>query len=210
LDVPSVSHVFNFDVPIHADDYVHRIGRTGRAGRSGHAFMLASPRDARYVEFIEKLTGKPLARRSMMDIEVREEQRRPGRGDRGGRGSDHGGRSKDRHRDRRPPGGKYHDQVAATAPTEVDQSAAPAGEPRAEQPKAERHKAERHKAERPKAERPKAERPGPERKQADRAEARHGQRDRHQPQRPAAVDKSELPAFLLRPVPVKKPEPPAE
>jgi superfamily II DNA/RNA helicase len=37
LDIPAVSHVFNFDVPIHADDYVHRIGRTGRAGRSGQA-----------------------------------------------------------------------------------------------------------------------------------------------------------------------------
>src|ERR1700739_2790033 len=63
LDVPSVSHVFNFDVPIHADDYVHRIGRTGRAGRSGHAFMLATPKDAKYVEIIEKLTGHKLARR---------------------------------------------------------------------------------------------------------------------------------------------------
>ena len=40
-------HVFNFDVPFHADDYVHRIGRTGRAGRIGHAYMLATPRDAK-------------------------------------------------------------------------------------------------------------------------------------------------------------------
>ena len=76
LDVPAVSHVFNFDVPIHADDYVHRIGRTGRAGRSGQAFMLATPRDGKYVEFIEKLTGNKLARRQMMDIEVRDERAR--------------------------------------------------------------------------------------------------------------------------------------
>ena len=76
LDVPGVSHVFNFDVPIHADDYVHRIGRTGRAGRSGQAYMLASPRDGKYVEAIEKMTGNKLARRQMMDIEVREESRR--------------------------------------------------------------------------------------------------------------------------------------
>jgi superfamily II DNA/RNA helicase len=40
LDIPDVSHVFNFDVPIHAEDYVHRIGRTGRAGREGAAFTL--------------------------------------------------------------------------------------------------------------------------------------------------------------------------
>lgn len=47
LDIPAVSHVFNFDVPINAEDYVHRIGRTGRAGRSGKAYMLALPEEAR-------------------------------------------------------------------------------------------------------------------------------------------------------------------
>ena len=41
LDIPAVSHVFNFDVPVNAEDYIHRIGRTGRAGRSGKAFTLA-------------------------------------------------------------------------------------------------------------------------------------------------------------------------
>ena len=45
LDIPNVSHVFNFDVPIHADDYVHRIGRTGRAGRNGVTYMLVGPND---------------------------------------------------------------------------------------------------------------------------------------------------------------------
>jgi ATP-dependent RNA helicase RhlE len=44
LDIPDVSHVFNFDVPTHAEDYVHRIGRTGRAGRAGTAIMLERPR----------------------------------------------------------------------------------------------------------------------------------------------------------------------
>ncbi len=47
LDIPAVSHVFNFDVPINAEDYVHRIGRTGRAGRSGKAYTLALPEEAR-------------------------------------------------------------------------------------------------------------------------------------------------------------------
>ena len=42
LDIPEVSHVFNYDVPIHSEDYVHRIGRTGRAGREGHAYMLVT------------------------------------------------------------------------------------------------------------------------------------------------------------------------
>ena len=45
LDVPAVSHVFNYDVPGHAEDYVHRIGRTGRAGREGKAFTICIPRD---------------------------------------------------------------------------------------------------------------------------------------------------------------------
>ncbi|HEX2017398.1 MAG TPA: DEAD/DEAH box helicase [Aurantimonas sp.] len=57
LDIPAVSHVFNFDVPIHAEDYVHRIGRTGRAGRSGKAFTLATKADRKYLDAIEKLIG---------------------------------------------------------------------------------------------------------------------------------------------------------
>jgi superfamily II DNA/RNA helicase len=55
LDIPDVSHVFNFDVPIHAEDYVHRIGRTGRAGRSGKAFTMVDKSDVKYLAAIEKL-----------------------------------------------------------------------------------------------------------------------------------------------------------
>ncbi len=58
LDIPDVSHVFNFDVPHHADDYVHRIGRTGRAGRSGTAITIVAPADRKAVAAIEKLTGQ--------------------------------------------------------------------------------------------------------------------------------------------------------
>lgn len=57
LDIQGMSHVFNFDVPTHAEDYVHRIGRTGRAGREGHALMIAVPEDARHIASIERLTG---------------------------------------------------------------------------------------------------------------------------------------------------------
>ncbi|MET0545397.1 MAG: DEAD/DEAH box helicase [Caulobacterales bacterium] len=57
LDIPLVSHVFNFDVPFHADDYVHRIGRTGRAGRSGEAVMLVTPHDEKFISAINSLTG---------------------------------------------------------------------------------------------------------------------------------------------------------
>ena len=60
LDISTVSHVFNFDIPTHAEDYVHRIGRTGRAGRSGRAFTFVMPEDRKYLEQIEKLIGKPI------------------------------------------------------------------------------------------------------------------------------------------------------
>ncbi|MSP03818.1 MAG: DEAD/DEAH box helicase [Acetobacteraceae bacterium] len=60
LDIGGLSHVFNFDVPIHAEDYIHRIGRTGRAGLEGHAYTLASPDDRLAVGAIEKLTNNPI------------------------------------------------------------------------------------------------------------------------------------------------------
>src|ERR1700688_1310333 len=60
LDIPDVSHVFNFDVPHHPDDYVHRIGRTGRAGRSGTAITIVAPADQKAVGLIEKLIGQSI------------------------------------------------------------------------------------------------------------------------------------------------------
>jgi superfamily II DNA/RNA helicase len=81
LDIPAVSHIFNFDVPFQPDDYIHRIGRTGRAGRVGHAFMLVGSRDEKYVSAIEKLTGQPIERRIMEGLP--EETSRPERETRG-------------------------------------------------------------------------------------------------------------------------------
>ncbi|MDI3471354.1 MAG: ATP-dependent RNA helicase [Pseudolabrys sp.] len=60
LDIPEVTHVFNFDVPHHPDDYVHRVGRTGRAGRTGTAITIVSPIDTKSVSAIEKLTGQTI------------------------------------------------------------------------------------------------------------------------------------------------------
>jgi superfamily II DNA/RNA helicase len=60
LDIPDVSHVFNFDVPHHADDYVHRIGRTGRAGKTGTAITIIGPGDGRALAEIEKLIGQSI------------------------------------------------------------------------------------------------------------------------------------------------------
>ena len=180
LDIPAVGHVFNFDVPFHADDYVHRIGRTGRAGRSGHAYMLASRHDQKAVDAIEKLLGKPIDRRVMEGIEVREEEARP-RGDRNRRDGkrERGGRD----RDRRPRPVAAHGQVAsmepaiqAPAPAQV----APQPEPQQEMPRPHRERQ-------------------PQRPQ----HARQPQQQRPQGTKP---DHSQLPAFLLRPVKLPKPE----
>ena len=65
IDIQGLSHVFNFDVPIHADDYVHRIGRTGRAGMPGCAFMLATPEDTKFVQAIEDLTKREIPRHAI-------------------------------------------------------------------------------------------------------------------------------------------------
>jgi superfamily II DNA/RNA helicase len=180
LDIPAVSHVFNFDVPFHADDYVHRIGRTGRAGRSGHAYMLASRHDQKAVDAIEKLLGKPIDRRVMEGIEVREEEARP-RGDRNRRDGkrERGGRD----RDRRPRPVAAHGQVASMEPAVQ----APAPVQVAPQPE------------------PQQEMPRPHR---ERQPQRPQQARQPQPQRPQGTkpDHSQLPAFLLRPVKLPKPE----
>ncbi len=70
LDIADVSHVFNFDVPSHAEDYVHRIGRTGRAGRKGKAFTIATTgkNDTKFLDAIEKMLGNKLPRQEKVDL----------------------------------------------------------------------------------------------------------------------------------------------
>ncbi len=60
LDIPAVSHIFNFDIPTHSEDYVHRVGRTGRAGRKGAALTIVTQAETKYVQAIEKLTGNAI------------------------------------------------------------------------------------------------------------------------------------------------------
>lgn len=62
LDIPNVSHIFNFDVPIHSEDYVHRIGRTGRAGRKGNAITLCAEAEEKYLKAIEELVKMEVPR----------------------------------------------------------------------------------------------------------------------------------------------------
>jgi superfamily II DNA/RNA helicase len=115
LDIPAVSHIFNFDVPFHADDYVHRVGRTGRAGREGHAYMLATPRDSRLVEAIEKLTGNAIPSRAMQGLEVREDLRH----------------SRGPRRDTRGHKPSHHPRHETSANVSAPKPASPAGPPQA-------------------------------------------------------------------------------
>lgn len=67
IDIDNLSHVFNFDLPRHAEDYVHRIGRTGRAGRKGHAYSIATEEDKETIEAIEALIKNPIPLISLND-----------------------------------------------------------------------------------------------------------------------------------------------
>ena len=84
IDIGGLSHVFNFDAPHHAEDYVHRIGRTGRAGREGRAFTFAMPEDRLAAEAIEKLIGHAIPRVVIEGLDVVDwaegDGRRRGRG----------------------------------------------------------------------------------------------------------------------------------
>jgi superfamily II DNA/RNA helicase len=97
LDIDDMSHVFNFDVPIHAEDYVHRIGRTGRAGRTGHSFTLGTRDDAKFIAAIEHLIGKPIPR---MTIDGMVPEAAPAEGE----GYDKRGRGRRDQRSRQPRG----------------------------------------------------------------------------------------------------------
>ncbi|HTQ12785.1 MAG TPA: DEAD/DEAH box helicase [Rhizomicrobium sp.] len=195
LDIPAVSHVFNFDAPFHADDYVHRVGRTGRAGRSGHAYMLASSRDGKYVEAIEKLTGNTLVRRTLEGlaeaVEDRPREDRQGHG----RGRDRrGGKGNGRDRLHGPRPVKDHGHRAAMEPAKSEpapQAAAPAPhtpKPHQEQPQHRQDRRRDHRPAKPQQHQP--------------------QHYAQKPSEPKKPDAHQLPAFLMRPVklPADKPK----
>jgi superfamily II DNA/RNA helicase len=179
LDIPAVSHIFNFDVPYHADDYVHRIGRTGRAGRSGHTYMLVTPRDAKYMEGIERLIGKPLPRMTLEGLAdaVRAQPQREHHSrdrERGGRR----GPPRREHGQRNPP--QQHKPVQHRGPAPQQAQSAPVPAVKPEQKIQQQHRQRT-------APKPQASAEQPERK----------------------PDAQQLPAFLLRPVPLPKTEKPA-
>ncbi|HEX8514233.1 MAG TPA: DEAD/DEAH box helicase [Allosphingosinicella sp.] len=136
LDIKDVSHVFNYDVPWHPDDYIHRIGRTGRAGKTGIAITLATAADAEAIEAIEKLTGAKIQPAEAGGSPDRAESAPPegeeaetSRGARGARPPRGRARSEEPKRERRPR------REAPVAPEE-------AAEPTPVPPMAEPHRAE--------------------------------------------------------------------
>ena len=106
LDIPAVSHIFNFDVPTHSEDYIHRIGRTGRAGLTGTAITIASSLDRKYVAGIEKMIGHAIPPMQISADDERARSFSKGRAERGEHSHereprsrrDHGGR----HREHAP------------------------------------------------------------------------------------------------------------
>ena len=163
LDIPEVSHVFNFDVPHHSDDYVHRIGRTGRAGRAGTAISIVAPIDKKSVASIEKLIGRGIPWMGEPTAVAGDESVTATAGDERGR---HNGRSRGRGgAERRSP----RRQPSPKGGQKAGNQGAPASEDQ-QQP------------------------------------VRAGDSPRPRPNRQPAseeADHSHLPAFLLRPVPIK-------
>jgi superfamily II DNA/RNA helicase len=202
LDIPDVSHVFNYDVPHHADDYVHRIGRTGRAGKLGDTFMIVTSADARSLDKVLKLIGK-VPDEVTLDIDW--SQVRPSEARSSGRGDERRGRERGGAGGRdRTPRAPRHDSFAATEPAPPvapaaeaapDAGEAPAarserparprrargGAPKPEAAKAETVQA----AEEPRVEAPRAEAPRTERPRAEPERAPREPRPSARPQRDA-------------------------
>ena len=112
LDIPDVSHVFNYDVSHHADDYVHRIGRTGRAGKTGQTFMIVTPADDRSLDKVLKLIKMAPEELTLDSADLGGGGRRPDKAERDEPARDRGERPS---RSRRAPAAKADEAVEIVA-----------------------------------------------------------------------------------------------
>jgi superfamily II DNA/RNA helicase len=187
LDIPIVSHVFNFDVPHHPDDYVHRVGRTGRAGRPGTAISMVTSLDTKSIAAIERLTGQSIPRAEgdfAVHAEASEDSERP-REQRKREGSKEGSRGGRKPRREREARGEREPR-AEREPRQGER------EPRREREP--RHAGgNKHPASQPQAPIAAASSSVPS---IGRPEPRRASRDAES----EPADHSHLPAFLLRPV----------
>ena len=166
LDVPSVSHVFNYDVPNHSEDYVHRIGRTGRAGRKGDTVMLVARLDERNYDDILKLINleeiEELEIPGIEDFPKDGGKRRKGRDDKKGRGRS-GGR--DKNRSDRNRGGRRDQSQSRSNETRREEPTEQASAPKVEEKtkrSSSRRAAPKRKSAEPEVQDTKAEAPKPE------------------------------------------------
>jgi superfamily II DNA/RNA helicase len=202
LDIPNVSHVFNFDVPSHAEDYVHRIGRTGRAGRLGTTIMICTPRDDKNFADVERLLQTEIPRlANPLDgviIPASEEEGEGGAATRSRSSASRSRSSRSRTGEKpagdRPAAGKPAGGKAATvqaAPAEealAEEAPAPAARPRDEAPREargsspSRPREDRPREDRPREDRPREDRPREDRRSEGRSDNRgDDRRDRDRP-----------------------------
>ncbi len=182
LDIPDVSHVFNFDLPTHAEDYVHRIGRTGRAGKSGVALSIITRGDEKYLAEIEKVIVRKVDWHGGISLDglpadegLSEDDRRPSRGreERGsGRDARSGGRGGSGRGAR---GSARHEERDAAVPSSERRSrrASPRPEGRPEDARAD----DGHREAPIQAEAPRQARVEPEPRSRDSERSRRGRRD---------------------------------
>jgi len=213
LDIPDVSHVFNFDVPTHAEDYVHRIGRTGRAGKSGVAISIVTRADQKHIAEIEKLIARKIdwiGGETIAELREEDEAEGPSHRERGSsrRATPHRGEA----------------EHIEAIPAEARSSEAEAGEPRRSRRRDSPRPREENRAQAERAPRAAAEpaplSPEPERRprrqetrqeprqdsrregaQASRQENRHD--SRRDDETPVVGMGDHVPMFLLRPVNLK-------
>ena len=105
LDIPDVSHVFNFAPPPKDEDYVHRIGRTGRAGRHGHSYTIVGPDDEKSWGYVLKMIGREVEEEKIEGLLEELENLPADSGKRSGRGRNDRGRSRGRRGDKSREGG---------------------------------------------------------------------------------------------------------
>ncbi len=184
LDIPEVSHVFNYDVPSHAEDYVHRIGRTGRAGRSGVAYTLVTPDDQKYLDAIEKLINNPIEwEGEPIDFETAAKERKARR----------------RSKTAKPEAtdGKPSSRTTAEKPASRSTAEKPASKSTAEKP-SRRKKADNDDTVITEDTQPKPRRRPARQEQSDSSSSRPSPRSKPDRNEPAFGRDGHVPAFLLR------------
>ncbi|MEQ8284898.1 DEAD/DEAH box helicase [Thalassospira sp.] len=212
IDVADVSHVFNFDVPFNAEDYVHRTGRTGRAGRAGKAYSLAVPEDGKLVAAINKSISMDIPLTELDGIETLELDF-TGKKRRNKKSRKPAGRDDKPERSARPARPQRdRDASASTQPSSAPQEpakAAPAAAPAAPAPAAPAQAPARTEPQKAAAPAPRETRNNNDRNDRyerndrnDRSNRNNNRRDRDdRDDKPGIGFGDHVPAFLLTPVP---------